>query len=338
MPRPRSPDSAGLPARWKLKHGAYYYRVPPAERDAWDGRTWFLLGHALPAAYAAYAARLEQIGKVQTVGALLDRYALEVVPTKAPATQESNAFAIKQLRPAFGAAKLTAVRPLHIYQYVDKRTKKVAAHREIEVLSHAFTKAVEWGLLDRHPFKGEVRLEGEKPRERLVEAWELDEAMTAAPRMLRAFVALKLLTGMRQGDLLRLRAADCQVDGVHVKTHKTGKPVIYEWSDALRLAVDEAKAARPVDISPWLFCTRKGACYVNARDKSPGFKSLWQRFMARVLKSTKVREPFTEHDLRAFVASNAESLERARALLAHTDARTTQRVYRRKPERVRPTS
>lgn len=31
-----------------------------------------------------------------------------------------------------------------------------------------------------------------------------------------------------------------------------------------------------------------------------------------------------------------ESLEHARALLAHADSRLTERVYRRKPERVKP--
>jgi integrase len=61
---------------------------------------------------------------------------------------------------------------------------------------------------------------------------------------------------------------------------------------------------------------------------------MWQRFMDRVLAETKVRERFTEHDLRAKVGSDAVSLERARALLQHADSRTTERVYRRKPERV----
>ncbi len=34
--------------------------------------------------------------------------------------------------------------------------------------------------------------------------------------------------------------------------------------------------------------------------------------------------------------SDAESLERARQLLAHADAKVTQQVYRRKPEVVKP--
>ncbi len=61
---------------------------------------------------------------------------------------------------------------------------------------------------------------------------------------------------------------------------------------------------------------------------------MWQRFMKRVLTETEVRDPFTEHDLRAKAGSDAESLERARQLLGHADAAITQRVYRRRPERI----
>jgi len=68
-----------------------------------------------------------------------------------------------------------------------------------------------------------------------------------------------------------------------------------------------------VDDPPWLFCTRNGHCYVH-REKgtAKGWDSMWQDFMARVLRETKVTERFTEHDLRAKCASDAGSLEHAR--------------------------
>jgi len=53
---------------------------------------------------------------------------------------------------------------------------------------------------------------------------------------------------------------------------------------------------------------------------------MWQRFVDRVLVETNVKHCFTEHDLRAKVASDAASLEKARALLQHADARTTARA------------
>lgn len=58
--------------------------------------------------------------------------------------------------------------------------------------------------------------------------------------------------------------------------------------------------------------------------------------MDRVLKETQVKQRFNEHDLRAKCASDAETLEHARALMAHADSRITERVYRRKPEMVKP--
>jgi hypothetical protein len=64
--------------------------------------------------------------------------------------------------------------------------------------------------------------------------------------------------------------------------------------------------------------------------------SIWQRFVKRVMLETKVKDPFIEKDLRAKCASDIESLEHARKLLAHVDSRITHRVYRRKPERVSP--
>ncbi|HTO49155.1 MAG TPA: tyrosine-type recombinase/integrase [Burkholderiales bacterium] len=330
------------------KHGAYHYRVPAGLEALWDGKRWFRLGATLPGAYKVWAERLGELEAARTIGQLLDRYAIEVIPTKAPKTQAGNNRALPTLRAVFGHLPLTPFKPRLIYQYVDRRGAKIAAHREIEVLSHAFTKAVEWGYIDRHPFKGEVRLEGETPRTRYVEDWEVVEALALKPRRkagsvlaVQAYIRMKLLTGMRRGDLLRLRPArDCGEDGIHVQPRKTarstGKRLVIEWSAELRAAVEMALATRPVDIAPYLFCTRRGECYAKEDGSANGWDSMWGRFMDRLLAETKIEERFTEHDLRAKCASDAGSLEHARALLAHADARTTDRVYRRRPERVKP--
>lgn len=361
MPRKRNKENLGLPLRWRLVHNAYYYQVPPGLEAQWDGKKLFRLGSKLNEAYKVWASKLDKQSSAKTIGDLLDRYALEVIPTKAAASQASNQNQIQMLRKVFGEHPLLPFTPQLVYQYVDKRsvkkkdpeTKKVtggkiAAHREIELLSHAYTKAVEWGYIDRHPFKNEVRLTGEAPRDRYVEDWEIVEALSLGSRrkagsvlMIQAYLRLKLLTGMAQGDLLRLQEANLKEDGIHNQRHKTtgttGKRTIYEWTPELKAAVAMAKAARPVHISPFLFCTRKGEGYIDEyTGKASGWKSMWQRFMARVIEETKVTEHFTEHDLRAKVASDAKSLEHARSLLAHADSRTTDRIYRRKAEVVKP--
>lgn len=361
MPRKRSKENRGLPARWRVVHGAYYYQVPPGFESMWDGKKTFRLGSKLHEAYQTWSTRIVKPESAKTIGDLLDRYVLEVIPTKAMASQTSNRVQLNVLRRVFGSYPLQPFPPRLVYQYVDKRSVKkvnpktgrlvggrIAAHREIELLSHAYTKAVEWGYIDRHPFKNEIRLEGEAPRDRYVEDWEIIEALSLSSKrvqgsvlMIQAYLRLKLLTGMAQGDLLRLQLSQLQDDGIHNQRHKTlastGKRTVYSWSEELRAAVKAAMEARPNRHSDFLFCTREGKSYVNEdTGQSPGWKSMWQRFMKRVIDETKVTKHFTEHDLRAKVASDADSLDHARSLLAHADSRTTQRIYRRKAEVVKP--
>ncbi|WP_314439476.1 tyrosine-type recombinase/integrase [Massilia timonae] len=347
MPRARKPENQGLPKRWRHVHGAYYYQVPPGQEGAWDGKKTFRLGANLPDAYKVWAERLQVVDHAKTIAALLDRYALEVIPKKKPTTQAQNKSAIKPVRATFGPMALADIKPRHVYQYIDRREAKTSAHREMELLSHALTKAVEWGYLDRHPFKGEVRLEGEKARTRYVEDWEIVECLSIESRRkagsvlaAQAYIRLKLLTGIRRGDMLRLTMSNLREDGIYVEPGKTegstGKRMIIQWSDELRAAVGMAKAARPVQLSPYLFCNMKGECYFKENGRAGGWETLWRNFMTRVMEETKVKDHFTEHDLRAKCASDAATLEHARSLLAHADSKLTDRVYRRRPEVVKP--
>ncbi|CAK0746265.1 hypothetical protein CCP3SC15_1420005 [Gammaproteobacteria bacterium] len=73
------------------------------------------------------------------------------------------------------------------------------------------------------------------------------------------------------------------------------------------------KETKPVE-SSFLFCNRRGECYVNEDGYANGWDSIWQRFMDRLLSETNLKVKFTEHDLRAKCASDAESLEHARSL------------------------
>lgn len=360
MARKRNKENLGLPARWSLQHGAYYYSVPPGMEHFWEGKKKYHLGKTLPDAYREWANHLERTSDIEFVGDLLDRYAGETVPEKSISTHSTNLLFIRQLRKEFGNVPLLSIKPWHVYRYIDKRRVKAidpvtgktcggltVAQREIEILSHAFTKAVEWGLIDRHPFKGEIRIAGNRPRNRYVEDWEIDECMkltcqrkNGSVLAIQAYIQLKIITGIDRSDLLRLTMSDLKEDGIHIQrhktTHSTGKRTIYIWTPQLRAAVDTAKEARPA-LSPFLFCKRSGEGYYNEETGRPdGWKGMWQRFMTRLLAETNVTERFTEHDLRAKAASDAETLDQARALLSHADVHTTDRIYRRKAELVTP--
>lgn len=341
MPKPRKKENQGLPARWRLKHGAYYYRVPDSLMELWDGKKEYRLGKTLNEAYRTWADKLELYADAKTMAELLDRYALEVIPTKAPKSQESNNISIRKLRPVFGHMPIDTVKPKHVYQYRDLRGKetKSGANRDIEVLSHAFTKAIEWGLTENHPVKGKVRKFSTPPRKRYIEDWEIKEALKVASPFVKNYIRLKLLVGLRRGDMLSIKLSDIRKDGIHVTPRKTanssGKSLIIEWSNELTFAIDEIKKQRKKINSIWLFHTNIGQPYIKDDGTANGFDSIWRRFINKALSETKLEERFTEHDLRAKVASDTES-EHARLLLGHSNILTTEKIYRRKPDIVKP--
>lgn len=340
MGRARNKEHKGYPKGWRKKNGAFRYRVPPGLEHLWGGKKEFTLGKTESEAYKIWADRLQLQKEARTIAQLLDRYEQQVVPEKSTKAQDNNHRSIKRLRKVFGHMLIHQIEPHHAYSYFDVRERTRSAKSDIEVLRHSLTKAVSWGLLRQNPLLGkQVQLEGNWRRDRYVEDWELEEALRVASKMIRAYIALKVLTGLRRKDILLLRQSDLRDDGIHVQPSKTkkttGKRLIIEWTPELEAAKDAALAARPKDIAPWLFCTRKGECYQKDNGTANGFDSIWQRFMAKALKETGLEERFQERDLRAKTASEMP-LELAQALLGHADPRITQRVYRRRPDRVKP--
>jgi integrase len=354
MPRARNNENRGYPKSWRLRYDAYYYRVPKGQEHLWDFKKEFHLGRSLSEAAAEWAKRVHRIEYDSSVDALLTRYKADAIPHKAAATRRGDMQALINLRKVFGAMRPRDVIPRHIYKYVDTRVGKngeksrATGLYEIRVFKHVFTKAVEWGIVDRHPFKGDVRLRGIRARDRYVEDWEIAQALGLKPErnsgsvlMIQAYIRLKLLIGIRRGDMLRLRMSDLTEAGIMVRPHKTINTKrtarIFEWTSELKEVVEKAKAARPIDFSPWLFCTRNGKGYFNEDNgQATGWDSMWQRFMTRLLKETEIKERFTEHDLRGKVGSDEVSIERATDLLGHASKEITKRHYRRKPEVIKP--
>ncbi len=351
MPKPRNKKNQALPKRWRFKNGAYRYLVPVGMEGQWEGKKEFTLGKTLPEAYRAWADRLTEMEEITTVAELMDRYLLEVVPTKSYKSQESNQLAIRRLRSVFGAMRPAEIQPVHAYKYADLVAQahgKTSGKHGIQCLSHLLTKAVEWGVINRNPILGQVRIKGNAPRDRLIEDWEINEALAIKSNhrgvlIANVYIRFKLMTGLRRGDILRLKLSNLKEDGIHILLNKTklstGKRLIIEWDQDgdLRAVVDEILQIPPRRIGDApLLVTRQGQSYIDEQGRCNAFDSLWQRFMDKVMEKTKVTERFQERDLRAKVASESNSLIEASERLGHADTAITQRVYRRKPVRIQP--
>ena len=102
-----SPDrlkhSRPLPKYWRKRGGTYYFRVPRRVRDQLGGKSEISLGQTLAKAHQAYSRLLGGYEDVYTMAQLCDRYAREVIPDKAPATQASNLHSMGRLRVALNS-------------------------------------------------------------------------------------------------------------------------------------------------------------------------------------------------------------------------------------------
>jgi len=299
----RKKNDRHLPARMRYSHGAYFRVV----RGRWES-----LGREYGAALRKWAELEAAPPQVATVGDALDVYVRDGVPKLKPATQRDYLRICGELRRAFGDAALADVQPTHVAQYLEKRSKAVAANREIAVLSSVFNLAMRLGYAQSNPCRG-VRRNREKPRTRLPTAAELATLRLAATPMVRAMIDVSLITGMRKGDLLALTIADLTERGIELRTSKTGAAVCYRWNDTLREAVDTARGSRQV--GP-LFITR-----LRKRWSESGLDTVWDK-----LRTKAGVTDLHWHDLRAWALTTAARLhgrDHAQALGAHASASTT---------------
>lgn len=316
-----------LPPRWVEKHGAIYYRVPPGQEALWDGRKWFRLGTTEGEAWRTWVERISPDCEASTFNGLFDAWWQNyVVPYLKPSTQAGYAHHLLPLRKVFGHMRPESLRADMAFKYRSQRPR-VAGNRELSVLSSALEYAVSQGLVERNVLKGNLSRKGassEPVRKRVPTHEEIEAFCRAAPH-LRGYVALKLITGLRQGQLLAINLTEHWKDGkLSPPTSKGGRETEYS-GETLSAAIRDIIGERLP--RGWLFLNRH-----RQPMTATGLKSAWRRAMAGYASSGGVL--FHEHDIRKTVATAADTLERAQKLLGHQDARTTAQVYRVGPVKV----
>lgn len=334
----RKPFAHGV--RWK--NGAWRYRVPRWVDDATVCRVFgckreVTLGKTDREAMAEWVRLQSRLGTTHgdTLGDWMDRFLIESLPTKKPATQRQYRAGVARLRPIFGHLQPTEFRTAYAFKYLDRNKDRYrAATHDIETLGAVFTFTIKKGGMDSkdHPLRGMKIKEGLVPRARYVTDDELRKALELASPFLNAYIRLKVSLGLRKADMLRIRLEDATAEGIRAVHSKTGQGTLYAWNDERRAAWDACLKVRPKHFPRLLFLTRDGKSYLSEDGTTSGFDSQWQRFMAKVVKAGVER--FTEHDLRAKVATDSPDLETARKRLGHKSAATTRGVYDRKDERA----
>lgn len=310
-----------LPRRMYLRRGKYYFVDVSGK--------WHPLGPNYVKAMGTYAELTDPGRPCVTMENVIEKYRLHVLPHKAESTQKHEGPKLTRLASVFGGMLPDDVTTQHIYQYMDARSAApTAARHEVTLLHHVFVKAIRWGAATKNPAQG-IEKPRSKPRDRYVTDEEFRAVWELAIPSVQVAMDLALLTGLRRGDLLNLTRDSLTNDGLLVKSQKTGKALLFEYTDELNEVLSHAKKLRPQLPGRYLIRTREGKQYTGS-----GFAANWQRLMRKAQKNGI--EKFTFHDIRAKTASDSTSLQEASERLGHTSMAITDRVYMRVPHRVKP--
>lgn len=116
------------------------------------------------------------------------------------------------LKPFFGeGTKLASIRRADVQRYVTERSGEVSAGsvtKELNVLKHLMSLAVEWELIPANPAHGVKSPKAPAGRVRYLQPGELRAVLEACPEWLRPIAGLAVSTGMRRGEILGLRWLD----------------------------------------------------------------------------------------------------------------------------------
>lgn len=318
-----------LPQRVYLVHGAYFFR--PRTGSA------VRLGTDIGEALAKYATLVSSTWSARTLGDVIDRYRVEVLPLKGSAqTRSDQARQLGELKRVFGDLLPDNVKAQHCYKYFDARRGvdgepiPTTARQEVSLLGHVFRKAIRWGAASSNPAR-DLDLGPKKGQRDQVTIEQVETLKKHANERLALAIDLAVMLGQRQRDLLDLRREHLTNDGIFVKQGKTKVRVLIAWSADLEALIARAKAMAPQLPAEYLIRTRAGKRY-----SSKGFQSIWKRAMAKYEAARGVH--FTFHDLRSVSADGAETDQEAQARLGHASVETTKRFYRRGVTRAKPRS
>lgn len=244
-----------------------------------------------------------------TFPSMAEKYLEFSKTNKAEKSYKRDILSLKHLKEFFGNAYLQEITTEKIESYKNQRAEKVSnatINRELACLKHLFTKAIEWGYIDKNSSK-KVKLLKEPPgRVRYLEKDEIKKLLKNCSDNIRPIVITALTTGMRLSELFNLRWQDIDFEEkvIIVRNSKNNESRILPMNQTLYSTL----VALP-RTNEFVFTSKNGNPYKSIKTS---FKN--------ALKKAKI-ENFRFHDLRhtfaSHLAMNGWNLRTIQQLMGH---------------------
>lgn len=340
--RPSKPGSVSRLRERKKSSGKTYYYYDCGGNP----RKEIPLGCDYGIAIAEYAkleksrTASEKAREVITFKYVAERYIVEVVPTKSPATQKDNRRELTKLLEFFDdpPAPLESIEPQHVKQYLRYRgkTAPVRANREKALLSAIWNFARECGYTAlANPCAG-IKGHKEEGRSVYIEDDMLAKIYAVAEEPLRDALDLFYLTGQRISDTLALDERDIKDGFIWVKQAKTNAKRRIQVSGQLAVVLERILARKSE------YKIRSTRLIVMESGQPMTHSMLRGRFDVAREKAGIEKAQFQLRDLRAKAGTDKAELTgdilQARDQLGHSTVVMTEQYIRdRQGKKVTPT-
>jgi len=137
---------------------------------------------------------------------------------------QRDVYAIKQLEPYFGRRRLSDIHPFHVESYKIERRSEVSPRTvniEVKCLKRMLNLAVDWGKLENNPIRNVKPFEERKTGVRLLSEDEAQRLVEVCSFYLKPVVVCALNTGMRLGEILKLKWDKVDLDEGFISVEET---------------------------------------------------------------------------------------------------------------------
>jgi integrase len=266
-----------------------------------------------------------------------------------PSFDSTKRFCLTRFRESFGKdTRAENIRYVDVETY-QKHLKRLptrngtvrtdaAVNREISCLRHMFNKAVEWEMIESSPFnRGKsLIIKENNQRLRFLSEEEAGRLLAECPRHLKQIVVCALNTGMRKGEILKLKWSQIKNGLIYLQKTKTNNPRQIPVNDTLEDLFREIRVEQGLG-GEYVFMFTPGECRLKGSEPLR-IRNDMRPLPARITcinvsfhaaLSRAGIEDFKFHDLRHTFASwlimNGANLKTVQELLGHKNIAMTMR-------------